>query len=247
MKSNLLRLLAISLAAFLMLQTVPVSRAQKNAGGPVAQETVEGEWTGEIKIGKETVSVNVHFAGADVSTGTAEMSGQKDLALKSVGLKSDRVHFELTRETVSFIFDGKLKGDDISGEVRRGKERGTFALVRVAKVDPKVDEQNVATNELSQTQASGVSKAPDSGRQPVDFRNQEFRPLSPLTGTSPAGTTSLPPSQRMDRRTEVKEVNGLPAAGAAQFAQDEELRGESSRLQPAPRPNPTTLPAPPRP
>jgi len=30
MKSNLLRFLAISLAAFLMLQTVPVSRARKN-------------------------------------------------------------------------------------------------------------------------------------------------------------------------------------------------------------------------
>ena len=109
MKSNLLRFLAISLAAFLMLQTVPVSHAQKNLAGSETKETVEGEWSGEIKIGKETVSVNVHFAGAEVSTGTAEMSGQKDLALKSVRLRSNRVHFELMRDSASLIFDGQLE------------------------------------------------------------------------------------------------------------------------------------------
>ena len=102
MKSNLLRFLAVSLAAFLAIQTVPVSHAQKNLADPVAQETIEGEWSGEIKVGTETVSVTLHFAaGTDVSTGTAEISGQKDLALKSVSLRSNRVHFELSRDSAS--------------------------------------------------------------------------------------------------------------------------------------------------
>ena len=225
MKSNLLRFLAISLAAFLMLQTVPVSRAQKNLVGPEAKATVDGEWTGEIKIGTETVPVTVHFAArTDGSTGTAEMSGQKDLALKSVSLRSDRVHFELRTDSGSFIFDGTLKGDDISGEVRRGKERGTFALVRVVQVDPKIDEQNVATNELSQTQGSGVSKSPDSGRNATEFQTQEFKGLSPISKTSPAGTVSLLPLQNTAPRGEVKEVNG-PSTAAAQFVPDQEVRG----------------------
>src|SRR6478672_8620206 len=113
MKSNLPGFLAISLAVFLMLQTVPVSHAQKNLAGAEAKATVEGEWTGELKIGTETVPVTVHFAvKAEVSTGNAEISGQKDLALKSVSLRSNRVHFELTRDSGSFIFDGELKGDD---------------------------------------------------------------------------------------------------------------------------------------
>jgi hypothetical protein len=179
MKSNLLRLLAISLAAFLMLQTVPVSHAQKDLAGPAAQETIEGDWTGEIKVGKETISVNVHFAaGADVSTGTAEVSGQKAVTLKSVSLKSNRLRFELPRDSVSFVFDGQLKGDGISGEVRRGKERGTFALVRVAQaepkvaqiepqvtqVEPKIDVPNVLPDELSQNRGTAVSTSADSSR-----------------------------------------------------------------------------------
>jgi hypothetical protein len=209
MKSSLLRLLAISLAAFLMLQTVHVGHAQKNPAGPAVQETIEGGWSGEIKVGPETVSVTLHFAtAADVSTGTAEISGQKDLALKSVSLKSNRVHFELPRNSGSFIFDGELKGDAISGEVRRGKERGNFDLVRVAPVDPKIDEQSVSTDKVSDNRESAASKSSDSGRTVTNFQNQELRRLSQLSETSPVQTMGLTPPQKVDPRAEVKEVIG---------------------------------------
>jgi len=42
-----------------------------------AQQTLDGDWTGEIKIGKETISINVHFKrGPDGDTGSVEMMGQ---------------------------------------------------------------------------------------------------------------------------------------------------------------------------
>src|SRR5215813_12696342 len=57
-----------------------------------AQQMLDGDWTGEIKIGKETISINMHFKrGPDGDTGNVEMMDQKDLALASIRLQSNRL------------------------------------------------------------------------------------------------------------------------------------------------------------
>src|SRR5262249_27185312 len=91
-----------------------------------AQQTLDGDWTGEIKIGKETISINVQFKrGPDGEIGSIEMLGQKDLALVSIKLQSNRLQFQLPRESGSISFDGLLQVDAITGEARRGTERGS--------------------------------------------------------------------------------------------------------------------------
>jgi len=68
-----------------------------------AQQMLDGDWTGEIKIGKETISINVHFKrGSDGDTGSVEMMGQKDLALANIKLQANRLQFELPRESCPF-------------------------------------------------------------------------------------------------------------------------------------------------
>src|SRR5215475_95038 len=114
------------------------------------QQTLDGDWTGEIKLGKETIPLNVYFKrGPDGEIGSVEMLGQKDLALASVRLQSDRLQFELPREPRSFSFDGLLQVDAITGEVLRGTERGSFNLVKIAKIANQTLEQYVGTYELS--------------------------------------------------------------------------------------------------
>jgi len=150
-----------------------------------AQQTLDGDWTGEIKIGNETISLNVHFKrGPDGEIGSVEMLGQKDLALASVKLQSHRLQFELPRESGSFSFDGLLQVDAISGEVRRGTERGSFDLVKIAKVANQTLEQYVGTYELSPNHLIGISLSPSFGMTFVDYKTGELRNLATSSETT---------------------------------------------------------------
>jgi pimeloyl-ACP methyl ester carboxylesterase len=203
--------------------------------GAAAQERLAGDWTGEMRVGNETISINVQFArGVEGNTGTAEMSGQKDLALRSVGLRSNWVHFELPRDTGSFIFDGQLKGVAISGEVRRGNERGAFDLVRVIRVDAKIYDQYVGTYELAPNHVIGISQSPSFGLTFLDFKTGAVRRLSPLSELSfSAGSALFVPVPVEVVVTFVKgdrgEVSGLrwqPAGSPAKLARRLHFRHE---------------------
>jgi uncharacterized protein len=150
-----------------------------------AQQTLDGDWTGEIKLGKETIPLNVYFKrGPDGEIGSVEMLGQKDLALASVRLQSDRLQFELPREPGSFSFDGLLQLDAITGEVRRGTERGSFNLVKIAKIANQTLEQYVGTYEFSPDHLIAISLSPSFGMTFVDYQTGELRNLATSSETT---------------------------------------------------------------
>ncbi|HEV2668898.1 MAG TPA: alpha/beta hydrolase, partial [Blastocatellia bacterium] len=150
-----------------------------------AQQMLDGDWTGEIKIGKETISINMHFKrGPDGDTGSVEMMGQKDLALASIRLQSNRLQFELPRELGSFSFNGLLQVDAITGEVRRGTERGSFDLVKIAKIANQTLEQYVGTYELSPNHLISISLSPSFGMTFLDYQTGELRNLATSSETA---------------------------------------------------------------
>jgi hypothetical protein len=75
------------IAVFMLALGVTVKRATFFVTATV-QQTLDGDWTGEIKLGKETISLNAHFKrGPDGEIGNIEMLGQKELALVNIRLQ----------------------------------------------------------------------------------------------------------------------------------------------------------------
>ncbi len=95
-------------------------------GTAVAQSPAQGAWDGAIHVAGQDLPIHVAFTAAD--KGTIDIQGVTGLALASVKMTGDAVHFELPAGLGLCIFEGTVKGEVISGSFAQGPAKGTFEL-----------------------------------------------------------------------------------------------------------------------
>jgi pimeloyl-ACP methyl ester carboxylesterase len=101
---------------------------------------LQGDWLGEFRLGAETTLVRLRCrtrpGGVQL---TAEMPpfGPSGLAARRLRIGPDAVSFELSLDGAALVLDGRREGSGVSGEVRRGADRGTFRMVRLAQLDSR--------------------------------------------------------------------------------------------------------------
>ncbi len=151
-----------------------------------AQQTLEGDWTGGIDFGREWQSMNLSFKSEGATTtGTLDFPQQNrtGLALKRVVFEFPRVHIEWQDRTAVAVFDGLLEGGSISGQFVQGERRATFGLVRVAKVNPRLNERYSGSYQLSPDRFVDMGPIGDHIRF-IDSRTRHTRYLYPSSETS---------------------------------------------------------------
>ncbi len=151
-----------------------------------AQHTLEGDWTGGIDFGREWQSINLSFKreGATIK-GTLDFPQQNrtGLALKQVIFEFPHVHIEWQGRTAVAVFDGVLEGESISGEFVQGERKAKFGLVRVARVDLKLNEEYSGSYQLSPDRIIDMGPIGDHIRF-VDSKTRQTRYLYPSSETS---------------------------------------------------------------
>jgi pimeloyl-ACP methyl ester carboxylesterase len=100
---------------------------------PPPQSPVEGRWQGAILIMGSELKIEVTFKTAGTGlTATIDIpqQGAAGLPLTAVRHEAGKVHFELQAGPGLAVWDGELKGGEISGRFTQAGIEGTFALKR---------------------------------------------------------------------------------------------------------------------
>ena len=99
------------------------------------QSSLDGDWSGSISVGGQTIPLSVHFTAADDGLSAAvDIHGVTGLALQNVSYDPPRVHFELPAGAGLAVFDGEHAGDSIGGAFTQSGITGTFTLERASAV-----------------------------------------------------------------------------------------------------------------
>jgi hypothetical protein len=116
-----------------------------------AAKSIEGDWVGGIDSEKWQ-PVNLHFvAGKQNVSGTLDLPYQNrmGISLTKVAINKSHVRVEWQGDKGLAVLEGLLKGDSISGEFTQDRRKATFGLVRVAKVDSRLNEEYSGSYQLS--------------------------------------------------------------------------------------------------
>jgi pimeloyl-ACP methyl ester carboxylesterase len=112
-----------------------------------AQKSIEGHWEGVMVREGAELPVSFDFTSAAAGL-TASFNSPTQRAmgipLSKVGHTAAKVHFELVGDTSTFIFDGELTGDTITGQFREGEATGTFSIKRVDAKPPTFKQEQVS-------------------------------------------------------------------------------------------------------
>ena len=114
-------------------------------------KSIEGDWVGGIDFEKWQ-PVNLHFTTEQqVVSGTIDFPYQNRMgvSLTKVVINNPHVRVEWQADGGLAIFEGLLKGDSISGEFSQDGREAKFGLVRMARVDPKLNEEYSGSYQLS--------------------------------------------------------------------------------------------------
>jgi pimeloyl-ACP methyl ester carboxylesterase len=112
------------------------------AGGTEAPESawLLGDWLGELRLGAEPTPVKLHCKmQAEAIQVSADFPpfGPRGLAVRTIRVARTTVALELAGDGGTFLLDGRLEENALVGEVRRGADRGTFRMIRLARVEGK--------------------------------------------------------------------------------------------------------------
>jgi dipeptidyl aminopeptidase/acylaminoacyl peptidase len=98
-------------------------------------DSLDGGWRGTwIKDG-DTLPVTVTFAKTgDTYSGAFDSDGLQvaGIPLSNVSDSNGRVHFQISGDQSTTVFDGEFRGDTIAGSFTDGSGSGSFQLVRAA-------------------------------------------------------------------------------------------------------------------
>src|SRR6266550_2836205 len=122
------------------------------ASALIAQQTIQGEWTGGIDFGKEWQPTNFSFkTNAEGIAATLDFPEQNriGLAANRVVFEPPHVRIEWRDGTALAVFDGVIKDDSISGEFVQGERRATFGLARYVKLSPQIYDQYAGSYQLT--------------------------------------------------------------------------------------------------
>jgi dipeptidyl aminopeptidase/acylaminoacyl peptidase len=119
--------------AFVFALGVLFGAALLMAGPLAAQAGPEGRWSGALNAMGQSLPFAVEFKKAgEVWQGAIDIQGVSNLPLKSVTFKAPDIHFELDSPAGTAVFDGKLEGNKITGNMTQGPVTFPFTLERKA-------------------------------------------------------------------------------------------------------------------
>ncbi|HEY6119243.1 MAG TPA: alpha/beta fold hydrolase [Pyrinomonadaceae bacterium] len=156
-----------------------------------AQISLEGSWVGEFRLANQSRFTKVNFktekegikATIDLPTFSSSLTS---LDLKRVSFDSSHVHFELDGSSGRLVFDGQLKTDEISGEVRQGEARGTFQLLRLARIEPQHLAKYYGSYQVQPNRFIWIGKFGEFGADQffLDSESGRFGPIYPSSETT---------------------------------------------------------------
>ncbi len=101
--------------------------------GALAEQPIAGHWEGAISIMGQDLGIKVDFRSDATGLKASidiPMQGAIGLPLTNVKFETPKVHFELPAGPGLAVFDGEMKGDQISGSFSQSGMTGTFQLKR---------------------------------------------------------------------------------------------------------------------
>jgi len=156
----------------------------------IAQEIIDGDWIGEFIIAEKATYFRACFISeGKMIKGTLDFPLQNltNQELSQISLDSLHVHFELPKEKEALIFDGKLEKERLSGTVKQGEQQGSFELIHIAKIDPKIYEQYIGDYELGPATYVSIFKTAQAAEEGQfsfhDFESGRIGNLFPLSET----------------------------------------------------------------
>src|SRR5438552_8154503 len=133
------------------------------ASARAAQSLIPGDWVGGYDINRNYTPIRTGFSleGAGIKgTLNLPVRGVTSVALDQVRFLSPNLHFELPRSAGPLIFDGRLSGDFITGNIQSGSERGTFHLVRAVTLDANVFDQYLGEYQIGRDSYVSIGPTP---------------------------------------------------------------------------------------
>jgi dienelactone hydrolase len=150
-----------------------------------ASPSIAGDWVGGIDLEKWQ-PVNCHIVGnRNGFSGTIDFPNQNrtGLALAKITLNNRRVQMEWQSESGLAVFAGVVNGDSISGQFIKANKTTPFGLVRVAKIDPKLNEEYSGSYQLGRDRFIDIGPIGDSIKF-IDSQTRNTRYLYPASETS---------------------------------------------------------------
>lgn len=153
--------------------------------GSVYSQSIAGDWVGGIDFEKWQ-PINLHFVtdGSGLS-GTLDFPYQnrKGIPLTKVVLDNQSLRIEWQSESGVAVFAGVVTGDSISGQFTQANQTRPFGLVRVAKIDPKLNEEYSGSYHLGPDRFIDIGPIGDSIKF-TDSQTRNTRYLYPASETS---------------------------------------------------------------
>jgi uncharacterized protein len=130
---------------------------------------LEGNWSGTWTKNDDALAVTVTFAKTgDRYSGSFDSDALQVAAipLSDVNVATDRVRFELKGDATTTMFEGTLKGSDLSGRLSEGPINGTFQLKR-SPAPPAIATREVSFANGPVTLAGEMLLPSTPGRHPA--------------------------------------------------------------------------------
>lgn len=145
-----------------------------------AQESLSGDWIGQIDFGNEWQRINFHFTREKEGIkGSLDLpqQGRNGLALHKVTLVSSRVHIEWQGRVGLGTYDGQVKRGTISGEFKQGETKGRFQVIRVAnaQADLKLYSQYAGSYRLGSDRFIDLAPFFEDENRPIFFDSKTRR------------------------------------------------------------------------
>lgn len=110
--------------------------ASAGAHAAPAAPALNGHWVGTYGVGNDFNFLRPHFGADGKATVDMPALEKKGLPLDGVSLQGDKVRFALPGPDGVLQFEGKLKGELLSGTVSLNGKQGQFAFRRTLADDP---------------------------------------------------------------------------------------------------------------
>ncbi len=188
-----------NLILFGMLMFLMFGVVQVNAYGN--QNSIEGNWIGEMKFENAAKFVKIKFASANNSLkADLEIPGLSaevpKFALENVKFEDRKIHFELNSKSLQIRFEGRVENDEIVGDAIQGNSSGKIRLICEVNLSQKQIADFYGIYQVNPDRFIWVGKFIELGSQPFFFDSLtgRFGPLYSLSHSDlVSGQTILSP------------------------------------------------------
>ncbi len=166
-----------------------------------ATERLDGEWIGEARLEGRAEFIKIRFeTNTGQSTGILDvpLRGQRRLTISGIRAEALRVRFLAPYKGASLTFAGALKGNRMTGSLEQEQPIGSFELIRLKAVDPKIYRSYAGAYDLGGGEFLSLGPMDEAGGRLlfVHYPTGVGRFLNPLSQThfiaGPSGGVDYP-------------------------------------------------------